>query len=118
MCCSDHSTEFFAMSKFFNLTFAASFLAASALAAPAAFADDTTGYTGGDAAETRAVQAALDQDVGLRLAHVHAETIDGVVYLQGNAGSRGVAEHAEALARSVPHVGEIVDALGDSRFNG
>jgi osmotically-inducible protein OsmY len=100
------------MSKFFNLTFAAGFLA---FAAPAAFAQDATVYSGGDAAETSAVQAALNKDIYLRIAHVHAETIDGVVYLQGNAGSRVAAERAEDIARSVPHVGKIVDGLGDSQ---
>jgi osmotically-inducible protein OsmY len=96
------------MSKFYNLTFAAAFLTASAFAAPAAFAQDKTA----DAAETAAVQAALDQDINLRVAHVHAETIDGVVYLQGTVASPFAADRAEQLARSVPNVGKIVDALG------
>jgi len=99
------------MSKFSNLTFAAAFLTASALAAPAAFAQDKAA----DAAETAAVQAALDQDIYFRVAHVHVETIDGTVYLQGNVGSYGAAEHAEELARAVPGVTKIVDALGDSQ---
>lgn len=99
------------MSKFFNLTFAAAFLTASAFAAPTAFAQDQAA----DAAETAAVQAALDQDINLRVDHVHVETIDGTVYLQGNVGSYGAAEHAEELARAVPGVGKIVDALGDSQ---
>jgi osmotically-inducible protein OsmY len=46
---------------------------------------------------------------------VHVETIDGTVYLHGNVGSRAAAEHAEELARTVPNVGKIVDALGDSQ---
>ncbi len=96
------------MSKFFNLTFAAAF--AVAAAAPAAFAQDSTA----DAAETAAVQAALDQDIYLRIDHVHAQTIDGVVYLQGVVGSSNTAEHAEALARAVPGVGKVVDAINEN----
>jgi len=98
------------MSKFYNLTFAAAFLTASAIAAPTAFAQDQTA----DAAETAAVQAAIDQDVYLRIDRVHVQTIDGVVYLQGVVDSQATAEHAEELARTVPNVGKIVDALGDT----
>ena len=98
------------MSKFFNLTFAAAFVVATAAAAPAAFAQDSTA----DAAETTAVQAAINQDINLRVDHVHVQTIDGVVYLQGVVGSSGTAEHAEALARAVPGVGKIVDALNEN----
>jgi osmotically-inducible protein OsmY len=109
----DHSFNGeFVMSKFYNLTFAAAFVASSvALAAPAAFAQDAAA----DAAETAAVQAAINQDLNLRVDRVHVQTIDGTVYLQGNVGSRASAAHAEELARSVPNVGKIVDALGDSR---
>ena len=64
------------MSKFFNITFAAVFLSASAFAAPAAFAQDKAA----DAAET----------------------------------SAAAADHAEALLRTIPTVGKVVDALGDS----
>jgi osmotically-inducible protein OsmY len=102
------------MSKFRNLTFAAAFGAASAaLAAPAAFAQDTAA----DAAETAAVQAALNQDINLRIAHVHAEAVDGVVYLHGNVGSPAAAAHVEALVRAVPNVGKVVDEMGDSQFS-
>jgi osmotically-inducible protein OsmY len=98
------------MSKFYNLTFAAAFLTASAIAAPAAFAQDQTA----DAAETAAVQAALDKDAYLRIDRVHVQTIDGVVYLQGIVGGPGTAERAEALAHAVPGVGKVVDALGQN----
>jgi len=98
----------FTMSKFFNLTFAAAFVVASAV--PVAFAQDSTA----DASETAAVQAAIDQDITLRVDHVHVQTIDGVVYLQGVVGSSGTAEHAEALARAVSGVGKIVDALNEN----
>lgn len=96
------------MSKFNNMAFAAAFIAASAIA-PAAFAQDQAA----DAAETAAVQAALNQDITLRVDHVHVQTIDGTVYLQGVVGSRASTERAEDLARAVPHVGQVVDALGD-----
>ncbi len=98
------------MSKFFNLTFAAAFVVASAAAAPAAFAQDNTA----DTAETAAVQAALDHDFDLHFDHVRVQTIDGVVYLHGTVGSYAEAEHAEALARAVPHIGEVVDTLSDN----
>ena len=98
------------MSKFNNLTFAVAFLTASAFAAPAAFAQDKAA----DQAETAAVQAAIDQDINLRIDHVQVQTLDGVVYLHGNVGSRAAAEKAETLARAVPGVGQIVDTLGDN----
>ncbi len=96
------------MSKFFNLTFAAALVVASA--APAAFAQDSTA----DASETAAVQAALNHDFDLRFDHVRVQTVDGVVYLHGTVGSYAEAEHAEALARAVPNVGEVVDTLSDN----
>lgn len=98
------------MSKFYNLTFAAAFVVASAAIAPSAFAQDAVA----DAAETSAVQAALNKDINLRVDHVQVQTIDGTVYLHGAVGSRAEADHAEDLARMVPHVGKVVDALGDS----
>ena len=98
------------MSKFFNMTFAATFLAASAFAAPAAFAQDKVA----DAAETSAVQAAINQDLDLRAEHVQVQTIDGVVYLHGTVDGSADADRAEQLARSVPSVGKIVDTLGDA----
>lgn len=98
------------MSKFYNLTFAAAFLTASALAAPAAFAQDQAA----DQAETAAVKAAIDQDIYLRTDRVEVQTIDGVVYLHGAVGSRAAAEKAETLARAVPGVGQVVDTLGDN----
>jgi len=101
------------MSKFYNLTFAAAFLTASALAAPAAFAQDGTA----DAAETAAVQSVIDQDINLRVDHVEVQTLDGVVYLHGTVGARAEAEHVEALARTVPGVAKIVNTLGDSQYS-
>ena len=98
------------MSKFFNLTFAAAFVVATAAAAPAAFAQDSTA----DTAETAAVQAALNHDFDLRFDHVHVQTVDGVVYLHGAVGSYAEAEHAEELARAVPNVGKVVDTLSDT----
>jgi osmotically-inducible protein OsmY len=89
---------------------AAAFLTASAIAAPAAFAQDLTV----DAAETAAMQAALDKDAYLRIDRVHVQTIDGIVYLQGVVHSQAAADRAEALAHAVPGVGEIVDALGQN----
>jgi len=98
------------MTKFFNLTFAAAFLSASALTAPTAFAQDKAA----DAAETSAVQAALDHDLSLRGENVTVQTIDGVVYLHGSVDGAALADRAEAIARSVAPAGKIVDTLGDS----
>ena len=99
------------MSKFFNLTVAAAaFLSVSALAAPAAFAQDRNA----DLVETAAVQSAIDKDLDLRVSNVQAQTIDGVVYLHGMVDSRATADRAEALVRSLPNVGKVVDALGDA----
>ena len=98
------------MSKFFSITFAAAFLSASAFAAPAAFAQDKAA----DAAETSAAQSVIDQDVSLRGEHVQVQTIDGVVYLHGTVDSAAAADRAEALLRTIPTVGKVVDALGDN----
>ncbi len=98
------------MTKFFNMTFAAAFLSASALAAPAAFAQDKAA----DQTETAAVQSAIDQDLSLRGETVTVQTIDGVVYLHGSVDSAAAADRAEAIARSVASTGKIVDTLGDS----
>jgi len=105
------------MSKSFKLTLAAGFLSASALlAAPSAFAQ--TAFPGGDTAEATAVQTAIDHDAGLRLSHITVQTIDGVVYLQGRTDDVSSVERAEEIARGVPNVGKIVNAIGDTDFQG
>jgi hypothetical protein len=104
------------MTKTFNLTLAAGFLAASTLLAPAAFAQNT--FPGGDQAETNAVQSAIDKDPWLRADQVHAQTIDGVVYLHGHVGSQNAEDRAEKLAHSVTKGGEVVDTLSDDQFQG
>ena len=104
------------MSKTFNLTLAAGLLTATTLMTPVAFAG--TGYPGGDEAETAAVQTAIDRDLGLRVALVQVQTIDGVVYLHGHVGSEYAEERAEKIAHSVPNVGKVVDTLSDDQFQG
>jgi osmotically-inducible protein OsmY len=104
------------MTKTFNLTLAAGFLTAATLMTPVAFAQ--TAFPGGDQAETNAVQSAIDQDAGLRAAQVRVQTIDGVVYLHGRVGSQGAVDRAENIARGVGNVGEVVNTVSDSEFQG
>jgi len=101
------------MSKAFNLTLAAGFLSAATLLTPVAFAQPTT--LGGDDAETRAVQEAINKDAELRTAQVHVQTVDGVVYLHGVVTSEDAVDRAGAIAIGVPGVGNVVNALGDNQ---
>jgi len=104
------------MTKTFNLTLAAGFLSAATLLAPAAFAQ--TAFPGGDQAETSAVQSAINQDAELRAAQIHVQTIDGVVYVQGRVEGASAVERAGEIARGVVKGGEVVNAVGDTEFQG
>jgi len=96
------------MIKFFS----AAVLAGVTLMASGAFAQ--TEFPGGDAAETRAVQEAISKTLGGR---VSVQTLDGVVYLHGRVG-QDTAQRAEDIARSLPNVGEVVDATRSGEFQG
>jgi len=96
------------MIKFFS----AAVLAGVTLMSSGAFAQ--TEFPGGDAAETRAVQDAISKTLGGR---VSVQTLDGVVYLHGRVG-QDTAQRAEDIARSLPNVGEVVDATRSGEFQG
>jgi osmotically-inducible protein OsmY len=68
----------------------------------------------GDAKITANVQArlALHQEIGLL---VEVQTLNSVVYLNGEVGEGLQREIAEAVARKTPGVAKVVDNIGVSR---
>jgi len=104
------------MTKTFNLTLAAGLLTAAAVLTPVTFAQ--AAYPGSDQAETAAVQSAIDQDLGLRVDQVRAQTVDGVVYLHGRVDSESAVARADKIAQSVVGNGKVVNTLTDDQFQG
>ena len=90
--------------------------AADTLAEPSTAPSDAPVIVTGTPSTDREIRAEVVSRIGdepaLRTENINVQTSDGNVYLHGAVTSRIDSERAEAVARTVPGVKEVYNALG------